>query len=261
MIAPARWVCLMYHDVFPRGGPHIDYFAVPADRFSEHLSELKAGGWAGVSLRDALAQPHPRNVAITFDDATASQVDVALPLLLEHGMTATFFAITDRIGREGYASWQDLRALKAHGMDVQSHTHTHPFLSELDYDGVVAELTRSRALLDEQLGQTTTILALPGGDFPARRFQSAFAAAGYEAVATSIFGLNGWSKASAPRLIRRCTVRGDLDATGLRNILMHQPGLFLKRRLRESVLRNLRRGLGATRYARWRRRIVSMLGA
>jgi peptidoglycan/xylan/chitin deacetylase (PgdA/CDA1 family) len=39
-----------------------------------------------------------RSVAVTFDDGYLDNVDIALPVLLEHGLTATFFIATGALG-------------------------------------------------------------------------------------------------------------------------------------------------------------------
>lgn len=255
------WIALMYHDVLPPGEGQ-NYFAVTATRFNEHLAAIETNGYSGVSLGEALSGKVARPVAITFDDATSSQIQQAFPLLLERGMTATFFVVTGWVGRPGYASWEDLLRMKAAGMEVQSHTHSHPFLSELDPREVETELRQSRDILDERMDQETRTLALPGGDFPAGAARDAIAAAGYDVVATSVFGRNPWGKArdDSPRYVRRCTVRGDVDTAALKKILVGYRPLFCRRRVREGILRNLRRGLSPSRYAKWRRRFLDAIG-
>lgn len=251
----------MYHDVLPRGEDG-DSFAVPAHRFDEHLSTIRASGYGGVSLEVALSGAVDRPVAITFDDGTASQVHQAFPRLVQHGMTATFFVVTDWVGRPGYATWDDLRRLKDEGMEIGSHTHRHPFLSELDVHEVEAELRRSREILNTRLAQETRTLALPGGDFPSGSARGAISETGYDIVATSVFGRNPFSPqgGASPRFVRRCTVRGDADAGLIEQALAGERHLFLRRTIREGLLRNLRRGLGPSRYARWRRRFFNAIG-
>ncbi len=60
-------------------------------------------------------------------------------------------------------SWDQLRIMCAQGLDVGSHTVTHPILSKLDYTRIEQELSQSAARIKEQLNVTTKGLCYPNG--------------------------------------------------------------------------------------------------
>jgi peptidoglycan/xylan/chitin deacetylase (PgdA/CDA1 family) len=249
------WVCLVYHDVTPAaplaaGGP--EYFAVSAETFGRELDLIRDAGLRGCSIADALARPD-NAVAITFDDGDLGQADRAFPALAKRGMTATFFVTTGWMGKPKYASWDQLREMKAAGMSIQSHTHSHPFLSELDAAKLRDELRRSREILDEQLGQQTTMIAFPGGDAPRSELRGMLQEEGYSVIGTSRWGTNRRPPAAGPWHIRRCTVRGAPADADFRAIITADVWLGLRKRARERALAMLRASLGPSRYARWRR--------
>ncbi len=253
------WVCLLYHDVASR---QTDYFATPAPAFAAQLDAVRAAGYRGGSIAAALAaRPEDRSLAISFDDGNLGQFAAAFPALAERGMTATFFITTSWVGRPGYVTWDHLRQMRDAGMSIQSHTRTHPFLSELGASALAEELRAAKHDLDQALGQDTDMLALPGGDFPRRRFAPLVREAGYRVVATSIWGVNrgvgtrdGWTE------VRRCTVRGEPPLDEFRRVAAGDPALGRLRRGRERVLGTLRRSLGPSRYARWRRWFLEAVG-
>lgn len=76
--------------------------------------------------------------------------------------------------------------LLSHLGSVQAHTATHVHLSELDYDGQLAEITQNMAYLEGITGQPVRFLAWPFGDRNESAVQAA-AAAGIVAA----FGLGG----------------------------------------------------------------------
>lgn len=259
-----RWVALMFHDVLPEtraSGGGAERFAVPSGAFALALDTISATGRRGCSLAEALTSPGTRRVAITFDDGTRSQFDHALPALLERGMTATFFVTTDWVGRPGYMSWGELRHLVECGMSVQSHSRSHPFLSECDAEQLRRELAGSKAVLDDELGQVTEQIGLPGGDAPARRHRELLGRAGYRVVASSRWGVNrdAGDVAGDVRWIRRCTVRRDVDPHWLERVYAGDRGLAARRVPREALLGWLRAALGPSRYARLRRRALDAL--
>jgi peptidoglycan/xylan/chitin deacetylase (PgdA/CDA1 family) len=253
----------MYHDVVAgpvglTGGGR--YFAVPADAFEAQLDLLAQSGLGACSMEQALAGPG-RRVAVTFDDGDAGQFERAFPALARRGMSATFFITTGWVGRPGYVSWDALREMKAAGMSIQSHTRSHPFLSELAEAELREELHASREELDARLEQRTASLALPGGDAPHASLRHLFQAEGYTALATSRWGVNPPLRADGVAWVHRCTVRGESDAAQFRRIAEGDALLAWRRRAREGALRVLRSSLGASRYARWRRRVFDALGA
>jgi peptidoglycan/xylan/chitin deacetylase (PgdA/CDA1 family) len=69
-------------------------------------------------------------VSFTFDDGDATQYQVK-DLLAGHGMRATFFVNSPRIGTGGfYMSWAQVDALAADGNEIAGHTLTHADLTD-----------------------------------------------------------------------------------------------------------------------------------
>lgn len=60
-------------------------------------------------------------------------------------------------------SWDQLRSMCAQGLQVGSHTVTHPILSKLDYAVIEQELSQSAARIKEQLGVVAKGLCYPNG--------------------------------------------------------------------------------------------------
>ena len=259
------WACLLYHDVRPElappgGGP--DRFAVTVDAFGRQLDRIRALGVRGCSIEQAMARPDGC-VAISFDDGEAGLYRYALPALVERGMTATFFITTSWVGTPGYVTWAELREMRAAGMSIQSHTRTHPLLSELGADRLLAELRDSRRELDDALGQATDTLALPGGDEPRPPLRHLLAEAGYRVVATSRWGLNRPHAAVADGVRRafRCTVRGEPPLGGFTRVVRGDPWVLGYQRVRGAALETMRSRLGTRRYGVLRKRFLDTLGA
>ena len=109
-------------------------------------------GFRGVTFHEAvLRPPSAKTLAITFDDAYRSVIELAFPILSRAGFSATVFAPTDFVGIEepwpGRASttgarpareelvpmsWEELEHLAQAGWEIGSHTRSHPRLPTLD---------------------------------------------------------------------------------------------------------------------------------
>ncbi|MBI1722485.1 MAG: polysaccharide deacetylase family protein [Gemmatimonadetes bacterium] len=260
-----RWVCLLYHDVTGNAtaAGSGDYFSVPADAFASQLDWIRDTGHAGCSLEEGLRYGGRPRVVISFDDGNTGQYERAFQALAARGMSATFFVTTDWVGRPGYVTWEQLREMKAAGMSIQSHTRSHPFLSELDRSVVLDELRGSKETLDQALCQATESIALPGGDLPPPAARQVFREAGYAIVATSLWGVNHIPGPAVPLplYVRRCTMRGAPGEAEFGRVLAGDRWLAIKRRAREAALGALRSSLGASRYAAWRRRFLDATGS
>ncbi len=255
------WIALCYHDVQPGatalgGGP--ERFSVPVDAFALMLDTIAAQGMQGCSLERAFDVVAGPRVAITFDDATLGQFEHAMPALRSRGMTATVYAVIDWVGRPGFMTWDQLREIKSWGMSVQSHSWSHPFLSECDADRLRRELGGSKARIDEELVQDTREIAFPGGDAPPRRLRRLIAEAGYSTPVGTRWGVNTGQPLPG-RFVRRCTVRGGLTREVALKYLSADPVLAWQQQPKEFVLRGVRATLGASRYARWRRRLLDAI--
>lgn len=261
MQAADRFVALCYHDVLPStqaAGGGAERFAVPTAMFERMLDAICALDHRGCSLEVAIRSVRERRVAITFDDATESQYLHAMPALRARGMTATVYAVPQWVGRQGYMSWDQLREIKSWGMSVQSHSFSHPFLSECTREQLRAELRDSKAALDRELGQQTMEIAFPGGDPPRFGLRGELVAAGYTVHVGTRWGVNVDGRVGRP-FVRRCTVRGDLSEADARRYVLGNRWMAAMNNPKEMLLRSMRAALGPSRYARWRRRFLDAL--
>jgi len=252
----------MYHEV-PSGPSEVGYFAVPRGQFEEQLDEIRGFGLTPCSLEEALDHPPARPyVAFTFDDGHHTHYEEAFPALLARGLTATFFVTSSWVGTPGYVTWDQLREMADAGMSIQSHTETHPFLSELSAAEAEQELMVSKAAIEESLGHACTTIALPGGDHPRGWKAAEYARLGFRHVATSQWGPNRRTR-PAPQVgvdfVRRYTVRRRTPAKLLESLARARHPAYSREGLRLVALHTLRGALGATRYARWRSRFLGVV--
>jgi peptidoglycan/xylan/chitin deacetylase (PgdA/CDA1 family) len=104
-------------------------------------------------------------------------------------------------------TWSQAREMAASGVEIGSHTVTHPILPWLPGDRVARELRQSRRRLEEALDREVTSFCYPNGDYNARVRDEA-ARAGYRVAVTTEAGLN--DRASDPLALRRIHTDRDL---------------------------------------------------
>ncbi len=190
---------LCYHAVSEHWEASI---SVAPERLHDQLAGLLRRGYRATTFtRAVLDPPAPRTLAITFDDAYRSVLELARPVLEELGVVASVYVPTGFAGQAtpmtwpgidmwlGGAherellplGWDELGLLADAGWEVGSHTRTHPHLTTLtDDEALAAELADSRAAVADALGQPCRSLAYPYGDMD-RRVVAMARHTGYEA--------------------------------------------------------------------------------
>ena len=203
----------------PGGGPFrcpmLYYHEVPGQAgLAAQLATFLQAGYRPVTLGrmvdglEGRAEPPPGCLVLTFDDALASQMSGALPILLRFGVPATFFVMPGfRDGVHRYMSSDDFRALRDAGMEIGSHTLHHaslPYLLRANYGAFQSEVILSKQFLEDELGQTVDLLAYPNGswDYPTA---DEVRKAGYRAAASTMPG--SWQRPEDRYWLRR--IRAD----------------------------------------------------
>jgi peptidoglycan/xylan/chitin deacetylase (PgdA/CDA1 family) len=182
---------LMYHGIADAADDP-NQLCVSPQRFTEQMAWLERSGLRGVSvatLVDAMRAGQADSlVAITFDDGYTSVLDTALPELASRGFGATAFIISGLLGRTN--EWDEgpvwplldaagIAELAAAGLEIGSHSATHPHLAGLGASRQGAEVTASREQLEDLLSAPVRGFAYPYGSMDeAARY--AVGAAGYE---------------------------------------------------------------------------------
>lgn len=181
---------LMYHAIGTVDrDPNL--LCVTPDRFAAQMTWLKRHGLRGVAvgtLLSALRTGRARGmVGLTFDDGYAGIVDGAVPVLREHGFSATVFVLPGKLG--GVNDWDvgtpwpllsrsQLAEVAAAGLEIGSHSASHAALAGASLEVLAAEVAGSRAVLSEMTGQPVRGFAYPYGSAD-QRARDAIRAAGY----------------------------------------------------------------------------------
>lgn len=222
-----RVVVLCYHSVHPSpGSPN----RTPPQLFEQHLlwlrGECELVPFTRVRDEAVRADRARPVVAVTFDDGFADNHAYALPILARSGTPATFFVTTglverdpDAIRERSWAGWRDpastltwdqIMEMREVGMDIGGHGHLHRLLGRLTDEEVAADLSRSKEILEERLGEPVVALAYPHGrprrDFSRRTMRLA-ERAGYRYGAA--IHLRGVKASDEPMSIPRFPIAAD----------------------------------------------------
>lgn len=194
----ARPLVLFYHGVSESWD---DELAVTPKAFEAQVRSALKRGYVAAPARELL-HGSGKLLHVTFDDGLRN-IRGAIAVLASLRVPATVFVCPDfaddgrpfnvgrlaRLGAEherATMDWDELRELVTLGVEVGSHTNSHPRLTELSDSELRDELRGSKERLEDELVRTCSFLAYPFGVQDAR-VRAAARAAGY----TAAFGAPG----------------------------------------------------------------------
>lgn len=174
---------LTYHqidDAPPNGAPFRSLYVSSAD-FSRQMGLLNILGYQGLSM--SALQPYlsgrrtGKVVGITLDDGYLNNLTHALPVLQRHGFSATCYVVSQRVGKTN--EWDQQKGIAqtplmdahqlgqwtAGGQEIGAHTRHHADLTQTDAVTARDEIFRSKAELEEMIGQPVNQFCYPYGKF------------------------------------------------------------------------------------------------
>ena len=193
----ARPLVLCYHGVSDSWEHSL---AVRPDALDRHVASLLRRGYRPATALETVGAK-AKLLHVTFDDAYRN-VATAVPILRRLGVPATVFAcasyaedgrplavpeLTDEAAANpthmATMPWDELRALADDGVEIGSHTVSHPHLPQLADEELDRELSEARERIESVLGRPCPVLAYPYGEADAR-VAAAARRAGYSAAFT-----------------------------------------------------------------------------
>ena len=190
---------LCYHVV---ESPSDTHFSISREEFRKQIRYLTSTGYTVIPLADLVGYYEgeidslpERSVVITVDDGWKCTYDIIYKELSALGIPFTTFLYPKFIlGGEYSLTWDQVREMAENGVDIQSHTLSHGYLTreksgrQGDYASwLEKELIESKRILEEKTGTEVNVLAYPYGAYDSA-VAEATRKAGYSAALTCNFG-------------------------------------------------------------------------
>ncbi len=184
---------LSYHEVLPGGVPRFKMYPRPGasdveseeerytikrEDFIAQLDYLDQNGYHVIPLTDLIdyierrrTQLPQKAVVITVDDGYLSAYKEIFPIMRKRHIRFTLFIYPQIIGRgKNYVSWSEVTEMARQGVDIESHSFTHSFLTlrrnhdvkPEDYPPfLLHELLDSKIEIEKRVGKPVRCIAIP----------------------------------------------------------------------------------------------------
>jgi len=149
--------------------------------FYLQMKLLKILGYKALSISDAwdyiIGKKTGKVVILTLDDGYYDNFKNALPILKKFNFSATLFVVSDLIG--SYNKWyykeanmikplmneDEIKIWLDNGMEIGSHTRTHPILTNLSEKEIENEIFESKDILERKFKVKIRHFCYPYGKY------------------------------------------------------------------------------------------------
>lgn len=190
-----------YLDNYTHALPLLLAYGIPATFFvaSGHIEETRSFWWdrirRGLRSEAEVIAAWPAIASALRDQPRSEQIQrvtEALKLLpsAEAAELIPLIARPAQPSQRETMTWSELGAMQAAGMEIGSHTVTHPILARQPFEEASWEILHSKRVLEDRLGSSVLHFSYPNGrpcDFSAQ-LVSVLKAAGYESACATVEG-------------------------------------------------------------------------
>ncbi len=257
---------LMYHDIkpdefdlsaaLPENRPYIQKLS----QFVEQVNYIKKKGFLSLTVSDLYrertndiansAGASNKKIILSFDDGDQSNYDYAFKTLIKHNLKATFFITTDYVGKSDRINWQQLKEMHAAGMEIGSHTVSHPVPSQLTYHQLEYEMVESKKIIEDAIEAEISSFSLPTGFYNSNVVKIA-QKANYFSICTSFVGMVNTANINHLNM-KRIAIKRSTNFTEFVDYIEGNQSRLYKKILIEKIKNSSKKILGINGYNRIR---------
>jgi len=107
-----------------------------------------------------------RKILLTIDDGFSSFYKNAWPILKEKKIPFILFVSTREVGVFNYMTWDQIREInKEDFVEIGNHSHTHEYLVDENSETIKADIEKSIAIFEKELGVNSNFFSYPFGEY------------------------------------------------------------------------------------------------
>jgi len=183
---------LMYHHIRDYSDPSDKIgtnLSVSPNDFAKELDLIKEKGYTTITFENIKSGNVPeKSIILTFDDGYENFYQNAYPELQKRGMKAVSYIIVNNIGKDTYMTRDQIIEIENGGVEIGSHTLSHPNLVSSPDTKVTSEVKDSKKYLEDIIGKNIISFCYPSGKF-SRTTEALINSSGYEFAVTTKRGI------------------------------------------------------------------------
>tara|TARA_Y100001968_G_C19400780_1_gene740884 strand:+ start:349 stop:1110 length:762 start_codon:yes stop_codon:yes gene_type:complete len=151
--------CIFYHDI--HSDNKFTHMSTSVDLFIKHINIIQDLGFEIVHE----ITKEKKQIAISFDDGFKGVYE-NIEVINRLKIPVTIFVVSSFLGRDNFLNNNNLQEIaKNEFIDIQSHSHSHVELSNLDSNTLHEELQKSKEILESICKNKINSICFPKGMF------------------------------------------------------------------------------------------------
>ena len=157
---------LMYHSINNKYFGDKTLFVKEND-FDNQMKYLSDNNYTPLFLSEIeRAKDYEKPIIITFDDGYMDNYTKALPILMKYNLKATVFIIANWTDGKTYMNQEQIKELSNSNIfEIGAHTLTHVFLSNMNYNDQLMEISQSKYVLENIINKDIIVFSYPYGSY------------------------------------------------------------------------------------------------
>jgi peptidoglycan/xylan/chitin deacetylase (PgdA/CDA1 family) len=167
---------LCYHRINP--WYKNDALTVKPEEFKKQINYLISKKFEFVHLKQYISFPNSvqkRKIVITFDDGFEDNFLFAYEILKNLSIPFIIFLTVNFIGTENllpryknkkkdrFLTWNEIIEMSKNGVEIGSHSLTHPALTELKKEDMEKEIINSKKIIEDRISKEVKFFSYPYG--------------------------------------------------------------------------------------------------
>ncbi|MEI6498920.1 MAG: polysaccharide deacetylase family protein [bacterium] len=134
--------------------------------FGQQLDQIVKKGYQTITFNDILNNSTtPKPIMLTFDDGYEDFYTNAFPELKKRNMKAVIYVITNPPSYGNYLTKAQIKEISDYGIEIGSHTLTHPNLSTVSEAKAQNEISESKIYLENIIHKPIISFCYPSGKY------------------------------------------------------------------------------------------------
>jgi peptidoglycan/xylan/chitin deacetylase (PgdA/CDA1 family) len=204
---------LMYHYIRVVDDPNDKsgiILSVTPDKFAQELDYLLGKGYKTITFKDVENGQIPdKPIILTFDDGYQDFYTNAYPLLKQRGLSAVVYIISEDLGND-YMTEEELIEISNNGIEIGSHTLSHPDLTTLSDEQAHFQIFDSKKQIEAIVNKNVISFCYPAGKYN-DKIENMVKEAGYLYATTTKAGV---AEFKTPFALSRHRMNSDTNISG-----------------------------------------------
>ncbi len=160
----------VYHDIVDELTAE-EFMQTTKENFEKQIVGLSKLGYKFINYDSLIKynngqeKLNEKSILIAFDDGYVGNYEIMYPIIQKYNIPVTINIIDDRIGKDGYLNWEQIKQMEESGLvSIYTHSLHHEDPNTVENYKYAQDIEKAHKNIEEQLGkEVTKVFTYPYG--------------------------------------------------------------------------------------------------